>query len=423
MKQIKLYLAILLLTVGTANVYAQHLSDIKVDRIWYEILSEPKDGMPGEVEVTANRGDGINDFTEEYIPDEITYDGKTYHVVSFGDVYRTRLSQLRLGKYIRNIANDYYFYNEYFVISEENETFKSIHGLVFSKDGKKLIVCPKKLTFNWNEFPSDVKRWSIPDSVEVIGKGAFFDCVLNKQYPVTFYVTFPSELKIIEDRAFYSSDPTWAGATDKFGTYVITFPTKLESIGVRAFSYLGLKKVEFNEGLIEIGKEAFMFNDLEDVTLPSTLKKIGDNVFEYTPIKTITCLASEPPTAEEIEGWEVPKYSITGKEANQILVVPVGKVDLYKEAPGWNLFGKIVEIGTDAINDANSGSNSISASYDNSILTIKGVKRGERIQIYTTAGILIKSIKADGETVSISLPQSNQIVIIKTENHILKTKI
>ena len=74
-------------------------------------------------------------------------------------------------------------------VSEENQEYKSIDGILYSKDGTKLIFCPcarqaavkipdtvKEIATNSFFFCRDLKTVTIPKSVSEIEWGAFFGC-------------------------------------------------------------------------------------------------------------------------------------------------------------------------------------------------------------------------------------------------------
>ena len=77
-----------------------------------------------------------------------------------------------------------------FEVAEGNKYYKSIDGLLYSADGKTLLMCG-------TQFPGWYSQMiTIPDEVEVLGKEAFAYCNYAK------ITTLPKQLKEIGKSAF-----------------------------------------------------------------------------------------------------------------------------------------------------------------------------------------------------------------------------
>ena len=76
---------------------------------------------------------------------------------------------------------------EEIIVSEENPYFKSIDGVLYSKDGTKLIQFTTKIT----------GEYTIPDHVTTVGACSFWASQLSK-------VIIPENVKILESQAFYA---------------------------------------------------------------------------------------------------------------------------------------------------------------------------------------------------------------------------
>ena len=141
--------------------------------------------------------------------------------------------------------------------SAENPAYCSIDGVLYAKDVKRLIKCPRSK-----------KDVVIPDGVTVIEEGAFCSSIIES-------VVFPDSLTEIGDRAFsYCGKLTSA---DIRGTSL--------RIGSEAFKFCyRLGTVILNEGVMEIGDSAFsMSPNIREIRLPSTLRKIGEYAFSDCP--------------------------------------------------------------------------------------------------------------------------------------------
>ena len=146
-----------------------------------------------------------------------------------------------------------------FVVSEKNTNFKSIDGLLYSKNGRKLIRCPAG-------YEGEVK---LPSGVLEIGEYAFDNC--NK---VTS-IRLNRSIRKIGNWAF-----AWCESLTS-----ITIPQLTNTIGNYAFkNCTNLTKVVFSSaegnGVTKIGNYAFEFcSSLSEVVLPDTLKTVGTYAF------------------------------------------------------------------------------------------------------------------------------------------------
>ena len=118
-------------------------------------------------------------------------------------------------------------------VADDNPAFKSIDGVVFSKDGKTLVFCPRGRRGNY----------AIPDGVTTIADNAFAGCI---------HLTG------------------------------VAFPASIRKIGTSAFEGCSaLSNVDLNEKLDEIGSYAFRnCVSLTSLTVPDNVVKLGRGAFE-----------------------------------------------------------------------------------------------------------------------------------------------
>lgn len=106
---------------------------------------------------------------------------------------------------------------------------------------------------------------TIPESITVIGAGAFNNCANVK------HITLPSSITAIPDNTFNSC------------IYLeeITIPAKVTFIGANAFNgCTALTSVTVPQGVTSIGAGAFYgCRNLKSITLPSTLEMVGAGAF------------------------------------------------------------------------------------------------------------------------------------------------
>ena len=120
-----------------------------------------------------------------------------------------------------------------FVVGDGNPNYKSVNGLLLSKDGKTLVA----------GINGDV---TIPDSVTSIWDYAFSGCSGLTS------VTIPNSVTNIESYSFGNCS----------GLTSVTIPDSVASVGIGAFVGTGLRFVKFGKGLRSLAYEAFSAEDL-----------------------------------------------------------------------------------------------------------------------------------------------------------------
>lgn len=163
-------------------------------------------------------------------------------------------------------------------VSEENEVYSSLDGVLFSADKKTLWVYPTS---------KGSVMYEVPDGVVAIEKQAFAN---NRAISKVF---FPKTLKIIGNKSFNACknlssaelpDGLSVIRADAFSECsnleYISIPNSVEVIAQSAFRLCNLKKVDIGEGVKEIGEFAFFKNEnLAIITLPDSVRSIGMYAF------------------------------------------------------------------------------------------------------------------------------------------------
>lgn len=179
-------------------------------------------------------------------------------------------------------------------LCDENPYYKTIDGVLFTKDGTVLIKYPS----------SRAGHYDIPEGTTTIASRAFNSCELSS-------VTIPSSMRQILPKAFaackkLSTVEIRDGIKNLgIGRSTLLFyncdnlkhieiPSSVQMIAEQAFDGCNLESVKFNEGLLQIMNNAFTSSLLDgDVVLPSTLDYIGDSNFQSA--KQITVLGDKIP--------------------------------------------------------------------------------------------------------------------------------
>ena len=137
-----------------------------------------------------------------------------------------------------------------------NPRFCSIDGVLFSKDGRELLVFPA----------AHIKRnaYSIPSSVTVLGDYAFYGCEYIQSLDI------PNSVLSIGDGAF-----EWCRNLTS-----VKIPNGLTRIGNYTFHSCGISSVSIPESVTSIGDSAFLeCNQITSVSIPGSVTSIGDYAF------------------------------------------------------------------------------------------------------------------------------------------------
>ena len=197
--------------------------------------------------------DGCNALTSIAIPDGVT------SIPDYAFQNCTSLETASVGSGLNNISKLAFINNgalQNISVSSENESFKSIDNVVYSKDGKTLVLFKKGLT----------GEYRIADGVETIAPYAFQNCKLSK-------IIIPGNVNTVSEYAFQSSPNL---------TEVVFEDSEVaeKTIGSYAFSdCTSLSNVDFGNAVKTIGDYAFGMNSITELSLPDSLESIGYGAF------------------------------------------------------------------------------------------------------------------------------------------------
>lgn len=212
-------------------------------------------------------------------------------------------------------------------IFDDSKTYKSIDGIVYSYDGKRLLKCPR----------GKIGHVAIPEGTEVITANAFKYCHIDS-------VSFPSTLNKLENDAFVSST---------------------------------VKKVDFGAGIKAVGWFSFMnCRELKSIVIPHQLEVIEKYAFYESGVESVFFEGEEP-----IPGTAV----LLPSDKDNLCCVDEGafrRCDIEKVIVSdrvhlqQNSFGNIKELTADKYDDS-----IINAVFKNSVEAVVKITIGDRMAV------------------------------------------
>ncbi|MBQ9812875.1 MAG: leucine-rich repeat domain-containing protein [Thermoguttaceae bacterium] len=191
-------------------------------------------------------------------------------------------------------------------VAEDNPSYRSIDGVLCSKDGKTLL---------WAPSSPKKEPFVVPDGVEVIGSRAFEGHGRIKS------VVLPDSVKIIDDGAFMFCDSLESVELSK----------NLETIGRDAFYFCrSLKKIVLPKSVKTIRDGAFSHcSSLETCDVPETVEELGNGVFTGCSSLKSFNIPEDNPTFNVIDGFLCSKDGtmlLGASEVGETCLIPDGIV-------------------------------------------------------------------------------------------------
>ncbi len=160
-----------------------------------------------------------------------------------------------------------------FIVEDDHPAYKTIDGVLFSKDGIALVAYPPK---------KEDTAYAVPDGVEELYHGCFAQA-LNLQE-----ITLPDSLLYVDTWAFAYTllqELEIPDSVIELGSYACAYMTRLAEFKtpknislVASATFAGcaqLSDVTLHEGLVEIGQGAFAGTAVRDIVIPTTVQTIG----------------------------------------------------------------------------------------------------------------------------------------------------
>lgn len=264
-----LLLGLLLLGLGT--IALGEGADPSLAKIWdvgvyTDVREDGSDVLsfldPGvdRVRVPANLDD-TQFFTETYAETNsrvktVVYDGMTTIPRSWRLEYLYNLERIEIGASVREIElllSSAPGVKE-FVVDAGNPIFQSIDGVVYSKDGKELVLVPPAL---------EKVVFVVPEGTERIADGAFYHNDTIKS------ISLPASMSVLSEGAFRRC----------LSLETVSMPLTLQAIGPSAFyECVSLERIVIPKGVKSIGAGAFVGCErLREIVIPgaNTLTEPG----------------------------------------------------------------------------------------------------------------------------------------------------
>lgn len=151
------------------------------------------------------------------------------------------------------------------LICDENPAYKTVDGIIYSKDGSKLLFCPAGIT-------GDVR---VLDGTKIICKNSFTSSRISE-------ITIPDSVEVIDDAAFASSI--------SLEHVYFSEGSKLMVVGSNAFyGCKALKQIILPDSVEHLKSKLFKNSGIEAFTYPDNAKLVvEDDLFVNCPIKDVT---------------------------------------------------------------------------------------------------------------------------------------
>lgn len=177
------------------------------------------------------------------------------------------------------------------VVSDDNEYYAAVDGVLYDKDYKTIISCPTSKTGDFvipetvetiREYAfenSGITSVTIPESVSVIPHAAFWFCNQLQR------VTFPNTDISITGQAFYGCEQLTE----------IELPEGLVELGGTAFGGTGIKSITISAPLANAEREIYIadMDNLEEVRFSEGTEKINSQfIWDCPNLKTLYLPAS-----------------------------------------------------------------------------------------------------------------------------------
>ena len=151
------------------------------------------------------------------------------------------------------------------LIFDENPEYKTVDGIIYSKDSSKLLFCPAGITGHVR----------VLDGTKIICKNSFTSSQISE-------ITIPDSVEMIDDAAFASSI--------SLEHVYFSEDSKLMVVGSNAFyGCKALRQIILPDSVAHMKSKIFKNSGIKTFTYPDNAKLvIEDNLFVNCPLKDVT---------------------------------------------------------------------------------------------------------------------------------------
>ena len=174
------------------------------------------------------------------------------------------------------------------IVAESNAAYKSVNGVLYTKDGSTIVYCAGK---NTTLKDASTGAFVLPAEVKTIGEHAFAGHKGLTKIEITAQITEIGanafeNCSNLEELTFAARDTdlvignyAFANCSGISGTAKLILPANVISVGDYAFANAGMKEIEIGADVKTIGKYTFSGSNLTAVTVPATVESLGDYAF------------------------------------------------------------------------------------------------------------------------------------------------
>lgn len=333
-----------------------------------------------------------------------------------------------------------------FGVSEQNNTFCSEDGVLFTKDKRTLIAyaAAKAAVYNIPAgvdsigdyafyFCNNLTTLTIPDGVTSIGESSFQNCTRLSSFTLPGSLTSIAKLAFMHCRSLTSvAIPPNVATIDSLAfkcckalteIVVSTDNRDFSSVDGVLFSkdkqtvlvYPNSKSATYilPDGVHSIAASAFdSCLNLTSVTIPADITYIGKDAFcGCNRLTSIHSNGSTPPALDSAVFRGVDTDICT-------LYVPIGSSSTYTAADQWSDFVHVMEEVTSVPQTTAEGP-TIYRKGD--LLVLERVEAGTLMTVYTENGVLLQTVLVSDNTVRIPLP-AGQTYLISLDGNTVKVR-
>lgn len=229
--------------------------------------------------------------------------------IDSGAFEQTGIKYVSLGSKLKTLGDSVFngcSQLQYIRVDETNQYFKTQDGILYNKEGTKLLLTPMMISGEV-VIPEGVKRLEksafsdreklekivLPDSLEYIGKDCFLNCSKLKAIYMGENVSFIGQ-GAFGGTGYYYNEKNWENGVLYIGSYAVCSNlgyvteylkikegTRLIAAGCLSYNET-LNRVEIPDSVLHINEFAFYYcKNLKSVKMSRRLTSIGEYAFGY----------------------------------------------------------------------------------------------------------------------------------------------